>query len=130
MAKACGCNPHIESSSLSPCFYKMEKIKYEDFAKLDIRIGKILSAEKVENADKLLKLEIDIGTEKRQVLAGIAEFYKPEELVGKQIPFLANLEPRKLRGLESQGMILAADADGKAVLLHPDKEVLDGSKVR
>lgn len=103
-------------------------IKYEDFSKLDICIGKVISAEKVEGTDKLIKIEVDIG-EKRILVAGIADSYSPEDIVGKQIPILANLEPRKLRGIESQGMILAADLKGKAVLLHPDKKLLEGSKV-
>ena len=107
----------------------METIKFEDFKKLDIRIGKIISAEKVENADKLLKLKISFGKEKRQIIAGIAESYSPEDLIGKQIPVLFNLETKKLKGLESQGMILAADSEGKPILLHPDKEVPPGSVV-
>jgi len=104
-------------------------ITYEDFAKLDIRIGKILEAEKVEGADKLIKLKVDIG-EERTLVAGIAEFYNPEELIGKKIPILVNLEPRKLRGIESQGMILAASEEGNCVLLHPDKEITIGAKVK
>ena len=104
-------------------------ITYEDFAKLDIKIGTIVNAEKVEGADKLLKLQVDLGEEKRQVVAGIAEWYSPEDLVGKQVPVLTNLEPRKLRGVESQGMILAA-GDRTAVLLHPDKKVSSGAKVK
>lgn len=104
-------------------------IKYEDFAKLDIRIAKILKAEKVEGADKLLKLSVKVGSERRILIAGIAESYKLEDLKGKLIPIIFNLAPRKLRGVESQGMILAADVDGKAVLLHPDKKIPDGSKV-
>ena len=105
-------------------------ITFNDFAKLDIRIGTIISAEKVEDADKLLKLEIDLGEEKRQVVSGIADWYKPEDLVGKQVPVLMNLEPRTFKGVESQGMILAAEADDSAVLLHPDKDVPAGSKIR
>jgi methionine--tRNA ligase beta chain len=103
---------------------------YDDFKKLDIRIGKILSVEKVEGTDKLLKLEIDCGAEKRQVVAGIAATYQPDQLIGKEIPVLMNLEPRTIRGVESSGMILAADAAGKPVLLHPDGEVPAGSIVR
>jgi methionine--tRNA ligase beta chain len=104
-------------------------IKFNDFKKLDIRIGKILSAEKVENADKLLKLRVDVG-EERQLIAGIAETYSPEDLVGKEIPVLVNLEPAKIKGVESNGMILAIEVDGKAILINPDKEVKPGSKVR
>lgn len=104
-------------------------IKFEYFEKLEIKIGKILSAEKVEGSDKLLKLEVDLGTEKRQIVAGIAESFKPEEMAGKEIPIIANLEPRKIRGIESQGMILVVDANEKIVLLSPEEEVPLGSIV-
>ncbi len=102
-------------------------ITFEDFKKLEIRIGRILSAQKVEGADKLLKLEVDIGKEKRQLIAGIAQYYEPEELIHKQIPVLVNLEPRKIWGVESQGMLLAAVEEEVPILLHPDKEVSPGS---
>jgi methionine--tRNA ligase beta chain len=105
-------------------------ITYDDFRKLDIRIGTIVSAERVQGTDKLLRLEVDFGTEKRQIIAGIAETYQSEHLVGKEIPVLLNLEPRRIRGIESQGMILAADADGVPILLHPDRQVPPGSIVR
>ena len=105
-------------------------ITFDDFKKLDIRIGKIVSVEKVKGTDKLLKLEIDFSKEKKQLVAGIAEFFDPDQLVGKEIPVLLNLEPRSIRGIESQGMILAIDVDGKPVLLHPDKEVPPGSIIR
>jgi methionine--tRNA ligase beta chain len=105
-------------------------ITFDDFMKLDIRIGTVTAADKVEGADKLIRLEIDLGGEQRQVVAGMAPTYTPEEFIGKQVPILANLEPRKLRGLESQGMILAADVDGKPVMLMPDKAVPPGSVVR
>ena len=103
---------------------------FDDFAKLEIKIGKVLSAEKVEGADKLLKLQVDFTSEQRQIVSGIAEFYFPDDLVGKEFPFIVNLEPRIIIGVESQGMILAADVDGGAVLLNPDKEVPPGSKVK
>lgn len=105
-------------------------ISFQDFQKLDIRIGKITAADKVEGTDKLVKMDIDFGSEQRQVIAGIAEVYSPEDLVGKEIPVLLNLEPRKIRGIESQGMILAADVAGKPFLLHPDREVSPGSIIR
>ena len=105
-------------------------ITFGDFMKLDIRVGTIKSAERVEGADKLMKLMMDMGMEERQLVAGIAEWYSPEELVGKQIPVLVNLEPKNFRGAESNGMILAADDDGKAVLLHPGNEIKNGSKIR
>jgi len=111
-------------------------INFEDFNKLDIRIGTILEAEKIEGADKLLKLKVDLGPSTssgqdiRTLVAGIAETYSPEEIIDKQIPILANLEPRTLRGVESQGMILAAVVDEKAVLLNPIKKVPNGTKIR
>jgi len=105
-------------------------ISFDDFQKLDIKIGTILEAEKVEGADKLLKLKVDLGDEQRILVAGIAETYNAEKIIGKQIPILINLEPKKLRGIESQGMILAVETDGKAVLLHPEKKVANGSKIR
>ena len=105
-------------------------ITFDDFKRLDIRIGKILSAERVEGTDKLLKLEIDLGTEKRQIVAGMAEFFEPAHIVGKGLPILVNLEPRKLRGIESQGMVLAVDVGGKPILLQPEEEVPPGSIIR
>jgi len=105
-------------------------ITYEDFQKLQIRIGTVVSSSKVEGTDKLLKLEVDFGDEKRQIMAGMAEFFPPEYLLGKQLPILMNLEPRKFRGLESHGMILAADVGGRPVLLHPEREIPVGSIVR
>lgn len=108
-----------------------ELISYDDFKKLDIRAGRIVSAEPVEGADKLLKLKVDAGEEEpRQVVAGIAQYYKTDELVGKTVVLLANLQPAKIRGVESQGMLLAADVDGAAILLQPEKEVAPGSTVR
>ena len=105
-------------------------IQFDDFMKLDIRVGEIIEAEKHPNADKLLKLIIQFGDEQRQILAGIAEYKTPEELVGKQIPVLFNLAPRGMRGLESQGMIMAADDDQGIVLLHPERKVESGAQVR
>lgn len=108
----------------------MESISFDDFQKIEIKIGKILSAEKVEKSDKLLKLEVDFGDEKRQVISGIAKDYSTEELIDQEFTFITNLEPRNIMGLESQGMILAADVDGAAVLLSPTKEVDPGTKIR
>ncbi len=105
-------------------------ITFDDFKKLEIRVGKITSAERIEGADNLLKLEVDIGETKRQLVAGIAQYYKPEELVNKQIPVLVNLEMRKIRGVESQGMLLAVVEGEKPILLHPDKEVSPGSIIQ
>jgi methionine--tRNA ligase beta chain len=105
-------------------------ITFDDFKKMDIRIGKIIAAEKVEGTDKLLKLEIDLGVEKRQLVAGIAESYLPDQIIGTMVPVLINLEPRSIRGVESQGMILAVGVEGKPVLMHPDREVPPGSIIR
>ena len=105
-------------------------INFEDFKKLEIKIGTITQAEVVPETDKLLKLTVDLGDEQRVVVAGIAENHTPEDVEGKQVPVLVNLEPRTLRGIESQGMILAVNVDDKAILLHPDKEVSDGSQIR
>ncbi len=105
-------------------------ITFDDFSKLDIRIGTVTAAEKVQGADKLIRLEIDIGDETRQVVAGMAHTYTPQDFIGKQVPILVNLEPRKLRGIESQGMILAADVGGKPVMLITDRQVPPGSTVR
>ena len=107
-----------------------EIIDIKEFAKLDLRIGKIENAERVEGSKKLIKLEVDVGDETRQLVAGIAEEYNPESLIGKLVPILANLKPVKLMGVESQGMILAVDVNGKPILLHPDREVPAGSGIR
>jgi len=108
----------------------METILFEDFRKIDIRIGKILTAERVEGSDKLLKLEVDFGTDQRQIIAGIAQFYAPEALIGKECPFAYNLAARMLKGLESQGMILCPSDVNGPVLMHPDKEIEPGSIVK
>lgn len=102
----------------------------DDFQKITIKIGTIRSAEKVEGSSKLLKLDIDLGHEKRQILAGIGEKYKPEDLKGKQIPIVANLEPKMMMGMESNGMILAADINGEPVLMLPEEKVANGTQVR
>ena|ERR1035437_2123255 len=104
-------------------------ITIDEFKKVEIRIGKIISAEKLENADKLLKLQVDFGEFQRQILSGIAEHYPPEELVGKQLPFIVNLEPRMMRGEESQGMLMAVDDEEKPVLLIPAQDVKEGTEV-
>jgi methionyl-tRNA synthetase len=107
-----------------------EMVDISEFAKLDLRIGKIENAEKVEGSKKLIKLEIDVGNEMRQLVAGIAEEYNPEDLIGRLVPVLVNLKPAKLMGVESRGMIVAVDVNGRPILLHPDKEVPAGSRVR
>ena len=108
-----------------------ESIVFDDFTKLDIRVGTVLECEKVPKADKLLRFLLDDGLNKRTILSGIAAFYpNPEELIGKQVCFIANLEPRKLRGILSEGMILSAEnADGSLSLIEPSKEVKPGSQI-
>jgi len=108
-----------------------EQISIEEFARLDIRVGKVVRAERVPGARKLVRLEVDIGeAEPRQLVAGIAEFYRPEELVGLNVVVLANLKPKKFMGVESRGMILAADVDGRPVLLTTLSDVPPGTRVR
>jgi len=107
-----------------------DAITIDDFKRLQIRIATVTSAEPVPKSTKLLKLTLDVGGETRTIVAGIAEDYAPDQLVGKQIPVLVNLQPALIRGIVSEGMMLAADVDGRAVLLHPDREVPSGSTVR
>jgi len=104
-------------------------ISFKEFKKIELRIAKIIKAEKLEGSENLVKLEIDLGEEKKQILAGIQKYYQPEELMGKTIVVVANLEPRKMMGLESQGMLLAADVNGEPILLIPDKEVQPGAPI-
>lgn len=108
----------------------MDIISFEDFKKIEIKIGKVINAEKIENSDKLLRLEIDFGAEKRQIVAGIARQYLPESLIGKEMPIVTNLAPKTLKDVESQGMILAASDNGNPVILMPEKTVAPGSEVR
>jgi methionyl-tRNA synthetase len=103
---------------------------FEDFSKLDLRIGTVTHAEKMEKSNKLLKLTVNAGLDTRTILSGIAQHYTPEEMIGKQVTFIANLAPRKMMGIESQGMILMAeDVDGKLKLIHPTDTVTPGSTV-
>jgi methionyl-tRNA synthetase len=106
-------------------------ISIDTFKQIDLRVAEILAAEKVPKADKLLKLKIRVGAEERQLVAGIAQHYEPEDLVGKKIVIVANLEPAKIRGLESQGMILAASTDdGKSAIISPERDIASGAKVK
>lgn len=108
-----------------------ENIDFETFQKLDIRAGKIVAAEKVAKTKKLMKLTVDTGIDQRTVVSGIAEYYTPEEVIGKQVSILVNLEPRNLKGIDSQGMILMAEnADGSLAFVAPEKEVRAGSEIR
>ena len=105
-------------------------ITLEDFSKMDLRIATIKAVEPHPNANKLLVLKVDMGGEERQLVAGIKTHYTSEELVGKQIVVVANLQPAKLRGVESQGMLLAAADGGKVIILSPEKPVSPGSQVK
>jgi methionyl-tRNA synthetase len=119
-------NTNIENTALKT------EITYDDFIKMDIRIGTILEAERVPKTDKLLKLLIDTGIDKRTVVSGIAEYYKPEEIIGQKVSVLANLAPRKIKGIESKGMILMAEnADGTLSFVAPTRsDINNGSIVR
>ncbi|AGC69260.1 methionine--tRNA ligase MetG [Thermoclostridium stercorarium subsp. stercorarium DSM 8532] len=107
----------------------LPQVLIDDFAKLDLRVAKVISCEKVKKSEKLLKLELDIGIETRQVVSGIAKYYKPEDLIGKKVVMIANLKPAKLMGIESQGMILAASNEDKLVLVTVDGDIPAGSKI-
>src|SRR5579864_4750947 len=105
-------------------------IDIDTFGQVDLRVGQIVVAERVPNADKLLRLEVDLGeASPRQLLAGIAEWYAPEGLIGQKIIVVANLQPRRLRGLESQGMLLAADADGRPMLASVPPQTPNGARL-
>ena len=128
--------PKPEPKAQVPKEEKMEEtttniIGIDDFAKVQLKVGRVLEAEPVEGSDKLLKLQVVIGAEKRQIVAGIKANYTPEDLIGRQVVVVVNLKPAKLRGVESQGMLLAAtDENGGAILLQPDREAPEGTQVR
>ena len=107
-----------------------EEITFAEFQKLDLRVGKIVEATQVPESKKLIKILVDFGSEKRQAVAGLLKYYKPEELVGKKCVFLLNLQRRMLAGIESQCMVLAAeDEAGNIVVLQPEKDIVEGSKI-
>ena len=110
----------------------MEEIQYDDFAKLDIRIGTVIAAELVPETDKLIKCTVDFGEEigQRTIVSGIAEWKKPEELIGRQFPYIVNLAPRMLRGVESQGMLLAASDESGVALLTPERTLHTGTRLK
>ena len=113
----------------------MPEISYEDFAKLDIRIGLVTAAELVPDTDKLIKCTVDFGDPPtgggiRTIVSGIAQWKKPEELVGKRLPYIVNLAPRMLRGVESQGMLLAASDESGVALLQPERDIAPGTKLK
>ncbi len=107
-----------------------ERIKIDDFFKIELKVAKVLEASEIEGADRLLRLRVDLGSETRQLVAGIKKSYTPEELVGKHIIVVANLQPATLRGVESQGMLLAASTEDGPVLATFDKAVAPGAKVK
>ena len=107
-----------------------DEITFDEFQKIDLRIGKIIEASAVPESKKLIKILVDFGSEKRQAVAGLLKYYKPEELVGKKCVFLLNLQKRMLAGLESQCMVLAAeDEAGNVTVLQSEKEIVEGSKI-
>lgn len=106
-------------------------ITIDDFAKVEMKVGTILEAIEIEGSEKLIRLKVDLGEEKpRQVLSGIKSFYQADELIGKQFIFVTNLEPREMMGMESAGMIMAAEGDDKPILLVPQEKVGNGAKIR
>jgi methionyl-tRNA synthetase len=118
-------------SATAPAATASSTITIDDFSKVELRVGQVKTAEKVKGADKLLRLEVDIGTEVRQIVAGIALAYAPESLVGRKVVIVANLAPRKLRGIESNGMIVAASlGDGSPVLAGFLEEVPIGARLK
>jgi methionine--tRNA ligase beta chain len=118
-----------ESGSTTSPPEKAEPVTIDAFRKLDLRVGTVLTAEPHPNADRLLVLKVDLGAEQRQLVAGIRAHYDPESLVGRQIVVVANLEPATLRGIESQGMILAASSGDSLVVIAPEQRITAGAKV-
>lgn len=106
------------------------EISFEEFQKLDMRVGKILEANQIPGSRNLIRMTVDFGTEKRQAVAGLLQWYKPEDLVDKKCVFILNLQSRKLMGIESQCMIFAAEDDkGNVVIIQPEKDIAEGSKI-
>jgi methionyl-tRNA synthetase len=125
--------PALSGAAAAAAPAASEKIGIEDFAKVEMRVGQIKTAERIVGADKLLKLTVDIGTEIRQICAGIAQYYEPEKLIGRKVAVVVNLAPRKLRGVESNGMIIAATVgpEGRPVLAgFPDEDVEIGARLK
>lgn len=108
----------------------MNMISFEEFQKLDLRIGKVIAAERIEGSRNLIKMQVDFGNEQLQAVAGLAKHYKPDQLVGNKYMFICNLEHKKFMGVESECMIFAADDGTNIVLMRPEKDVAIGSKVR
>jgi methionyl-tRNA synthetase len=125
--------PHADAAkptSEAPSTPGPELIAIDDFLRIDLRVALVTAAERIEGADKLLKLQLDLGGPTRQIVAGIAKAYAPEQLVGKKIVVVCNLKPAKLRGVESQGMLLAADLDGRPIVATFEEDVKPGTRVR
>ena len=123
--------PAAPPASAAPAAATDTRISIDDFLKIDLRVAKVLAAEKVPNSRKLMKLTIDVGSEQRTLVAGIAEAYEAEQLVGRTVGVVFNLKPAKLMGIESNGMILAASPDGgKPVLVAFDGDIAPGSRIR
>lgn len=107
-----------------------KRVNINEFFEIQLRVARVLAAEPVEKTDKLLKLQVDLGSEQRQIVAGLAKSYEPEALIGKRIVVVANLEPARIRGVESQGMLLAADLDGRPIVATFEEDVPPGTRVR
>ena len=119
--------PAVEATPAPP---QPKRVSIDDFFEVQLRVAIVLEAERVEKTDKLLKLQVDLGNERRQIVAGLAKSYEPETLIGKRIVVVANLEPARIRGVESQGMLLAADLDGRPVVATFDEDIPPGTRVR
>jgi methionyl-tRNA synthetase len=129
--QAAAVKPESAAGAKSAAAIPDGKISIDDFAKVELRVAQVKTAERVKGADKLLRLEVDLGTEVRQLVAGIAEAYEPESLIGRKVVVVANLAPRKLRGLESNGMIVAASPEGgKPVLASFLEDVPIGTRLK
>ncbi|MFO7172854.1 MAG: methionine--tRNA ligase subunit beta, partial [Bacillota bacterium] len=123
--------PAAEAQQPAPAPEGVALIDYEDFARVQLRVARVLHAERVPNTDKLLRLELEVGNERRQIVSGIAQHYQPEELVGQLIVLVANLKPRKIRGIESHGMLLAASTpEGQLSLVTVDRPIASGAQVK
>ncbi len=130
-AAAAASTPAAAGTAAAPAVAAPAKIGFEDFAKVEMRVGQVKSAERVAGADRLLQLQVDIGDEVRQIVAGLARAYKPEELVGRKVVVVTNLAPRKLRGVESNGMIVAASLpDGAPVLAGFLEDIPVGARLK
>ena len=108
----------------------MEPVSYEEFSKLELKVGKVLEVQPHPNADRLYLLKVDLGGEIRQLVAGLKNHYAPEQLAGRQVAVVANLAPAVIRGVESQGMLLAADDGATVAFLSPEKPVREGAKIK